>query len=570
MNVLWLGLPLWTADSGMGEYGSTRGHAMRTLAAEGEADYQFDAGETTAQVLERIAADWPVDLLLCWHPELFPPPLEVEHSPAPTVAVVSDWNIYSAQLISNLCRYDLALSDRPGAEQLRLRHARTEYVFPLYSHCSRAHRRMDIERDIDVLFAGNLNHAIHVQRGRLLEQVASLSDRHTVRICEGVFGDEYTRLLNRARIVFNHSVRGEMNLRCFEALACGALLFLEEENREASDYLRDREDVVLYRADNLTELLEYYLDRPGEAEAIAARGHAKSASLALENRLDDLFDRLAGVRAGARGFHNLPEEEKGLAFLLQYASSLVPSQQAVVRPEAARLLQRFPDRAEFEAAAGLWALQAMGDAPESERRRAAQEALGRLKKACALRPDVAGFWLNLAKVCESTTAQETVAQVLARALEAGSDDFGGLVMGSVADPYYVAWRRALATGTARVEILWADAAARLAEHSLRRGDFQAARKFAAQSMGWLPGIAYPYRLKARAETALNHPAEAAALLEDCLPLSAFDVDLRTELIRLMKTLGRLPEARELAEESARMFDACPGGIARARQFRAMA
>jgi hypothetical protein len=42
--------------------------------------------------------------------------------------------------------------------------------------------------------------------------------------------------LQRVKIVLNRGVRGECNLRAFEAAAAGALLFQEAGNREAPEF----------------------------------------------------------------------------------------------------------------------------------------------------------------------------------------------------------------------------------------------------------------------------------------------------------------------------------------------
>ncbi len=298
MNVLWMGL-----DSGVAAYRERGGrHAFRVLSAAEPADYTFAPEETAAEVVEKISSSWPVDLFVCWFPELYPPPRAIEDCPVKTAAAVSDWNIYSSQVEYNLARFDVALTDKPGTQALRLRGTTAQYFFPLYTHLSAVHRKLDIEKDIDVLFVGNLNHAIHVERGRCLERIAALSDRYRVVICGGRFGDDYTRLLNRAKIVFNRSVRREMNSRCFEALACGSLLFIEEDNIEVGDYLRDREEVVLYNEDNLVALIEHYLSRPDEAARITAQGHAKAASLAAENDLKRWWTGLRRAHPAAGAF----------------------------------------------------------------------------------------------------------------------------------------------------------------------------------------------------------------------------------------------------------------------------
>src|SRR5262249_4357672 len=117
----------------------------------------------------------------------------------------------------------------------------------------------DGPRDIDILFVGNVNPAVQRERLSWLARLARLADCRHVVLATGVFGDDYRRLLRRARIAFNRSIRGECNQRAFEAAAAGALLFQEADNRELPAYFRDRQECVCYTTDDLEELLEYYL-----------------------------------------------------------------------------------------------------------------------------------------------------------------------------------------------------------------------------------------------------------------------------------------------------------------------
>src|SRR5205807_2375680 len=94
----------------------------------------------------------------------------------------------------------------------------------------------DGPRDIDVLFVGNLHPAVQRQRLPWLARLTALADRWQVVIRTNVYGDDYRRLLRRARIVFNRGIRGECNQRAFEAAACGAILFQEAGNAEVPAY----------------------------------------------------------------------------------------------------------------------------------------------------------------------------------------------------------------------------------------------------------------------------------------------------------------------------------------------
>src|SRR5207245_4611385 len=94
--------------------------------------------------------------------------------------------------------------------------------------------------------------------------------RYRLRLAGGGFNEEYTRMMNATRITFNRSIRGEMNMRCYEAAACGSLLFYEEENAKIREFFEDRVHCVLYNDHNLEELIDYYLAHHEERERITA------------------------------------------------------------------------------------------------------------------------------------------------------------------------------------------------------------------------------------------------------------------------------------------------------------
>lgn len=567
MNVLWLGTHLWPKHLDLAPFLAPHGHALRTLTISEDSDYHFGARETAAQVVERISREWPVDLFLCWLPELFPPPLEIEHCPIPAVAIFSDWNIYFPQLEYNLARFDRVYGDKLGAQKLQLRGASPEHYFSFYSQNSAIHRKLDIEKDIDVAFAGSLNHAIHAERSRCLERIAGLSERYRIRICSGYPGEAYTRLLNRARIVFNHAVRSEMNMRCFETLACGSLLFLEESNLEVRDYLQDRHEVVLYRPDNLTELLVHYLEHEDEARAIAEKGHAKASELALERRLPAFLEALATLKPSDRTHFALTEEEKRYADVMLYSSSLEQTQQTFVGEAIESALARFPDSPAFQTMAAQQCVKDLDGLTGEDRKAAVQKVLGHLQRACELLPGDVVPWLNLAAVCARSATPHVAIPLYERAAQASTCALGALLMGSVTDPFYVEFRRALAIGEARPELLKAMGATRLAEMLAERGDPSGALEWANSAADWWPGVSPPYRAKAAAQIAMGDAVGAVDSLEAGLSLTAFDAEYRSMLIDAYRGAGRTDEARALAFETAQLFDACEGQEIAAARFR---
>ncbi len=562
MNILWLGLHF-----GETEYVARGGrHDIRTLAIDRPADYGFEVHETAANVIERINREWPVDLFVCWCPDLFPPPREIEHCPTKTLASVSDWSICFSQIEYNLARYDVVITDRLGSRKLRLVGAQPAYWQPIYTHVAGLHQKLDCKKDIDILFAGSPNYAVHAERGRLLEKIAAMDERYRIVIGSGYQGEDYTKVMNRARIVFNYGLRREMNMRTFEAIACGALLFVEETNLEVFDWLKDREEVVAYREDNLVDLLEYYLEHEDEREQIAEAGHGRAAALAAENRLDDLFEWAAAQPAGDRPFLRFAERERDFADVMQYASTLAPAQRALVSEPLTRLRERHADGPEFLVASGCMTLESLDGLTPQTRTDRIREAMRWFNQACTLAPATATLWLNAAQVFHWAAMPDAELQCLRNALASTSTEFGGLLLGYIQDFHYALWRRALATGDAHVEILWAAAAARMAEILFDQGRFEEASRIAADSVMWCPGASRPYRTAAAAQRALGNPEMAARLLEEGLEFTAFDEAYRIDLVNTLREFGETRKAKALVEQSRLIFSRCVGKDAVTARF----
>lgn len=270
------------------------GYDVRTLGAEGCGLAYDHAGKGVKDLA--LPAGWQPDVVIWLFPEFFPPPPDLELLGAPIVAVFGDWNLGFNPDRANFDRFAWVFTDRLGTHIFRqFGHHRVE-EWLTYSVFAHAHPHWpDEERVHDVSFAGNLEAAVQGERNRWLCRLAQLSDRYDVVIASGVLGDAYTRLLNRSKIVFNRTIRNEFNMRCYEALAAKALLFVEEENIEAPDLLEDRVHCVYYNDSNLERLISHYLENPAERLAIADAGHRKWRELTHHTTFPALLSRIEGL-----------------------------------------------------------------------------------------------------------------------------------------------------------------------------------------------------------------------------------------------------------------------------------
>src|SRR5262249_11185838 len=107
------------------------------------------------------------------------------------------------------------------------------------------------EKTIAVSFVGSLDAALHPERVALL---AALPPRLPLHVGAG----PYAEVFGRSRIVFNQTVRGDLNGRVFEAMACGAMLLTERTGNGLTDLFADGEELITYPR--------------GDVEAIVAAG----------------------------------------------------------------------------------------------------------------------------------------------------------------------------------------------------------------------------------------------------------------------------------------------------------
>lgn len=185
------------------------------------------------------------------------------------------------------------------------------------------------DRDVDVLFVGGYTRH-HRNRSAMLEQVAALSDRHRIVFCldrsrmtrlaesplgqllplrahrrprdirrvshEPVFGRALYEMLGRARIVLNGAIdmagedRG--NMRCFEAMGCGALMISDAGHYPEG--MADRQTMRSYaHAAQAATIIEEMLAEPDRLRQLASAGHHNVAQRYSKARQWSDFAQLA-------------------------------------------------------------------------------------------------------------------------------------------------------------------------------------------------------------------------------------------------------------------------------------
>ena len=232
-------------------------------------------------VVEAAAArlGGPVDLLLAIEGETYVP-RGVERAPCRTALWLIDTHLHARRdddLHAVLApRFDrVFVAQRAGVDALARWGVDARWL-PLACD-PEVHRQPTPAggRDLDLVFVGHVR-PFHARRRRLLERLrARFEARHRVEVREGVWREDMARLFARAKVVWNCSLAGDLNMRVFEALASGAVLVTDRLPDGSQDALfAPGEHLLVYDDDTLEDVVERALADAPMREAIAARGQA--------------------------------------------------------------------------------------------------------------------------------------------------------------------------------------------------------------------------------------------------------------------------------------------------------
>lgn len=176
-------------------------------------------------------------------------------------------------------------AQRDGAERLRQSGIASARWLPLACD-PEIHARHDVAKTIDVCFVGNLF------PGPRSELVALLQRRFPNTIVGRRYFDEMARTYSASRIVFNRSLHNDVNMRVFEALACGSLLVTNDLRENGQDELfQDGVHLSTYaEPQELLEKIAWYLAHEDARERLAAAGRAEAlAKHTYRHRMQELL-----------------------------------------------------------------------------------------------------------------------------------------------------------------------------------------------------------------------------------------------------------------------------------------
>jgi hypothetical protein len=141
------------------------------------------------------------------------------------------------------------------------------------------------DKRFDISFVGSIQQGS--RRQMLLNRLATQFQIHNKRC----FLNEMADTFSHSRIVFNESVKNDLNMRVFEVMSTGSLLLTDMAKNSGQDELfKDGEDYAVYRDINICDVARFYLENDGLREQIAARGrHLVHNAHTYDHRVADLL-----------------------------------------------------------------------------------------------------------------------------------------------------------------------------------------------------------------------------------------------------------------------------------------
>jgi len=133
------------------------------------------------------------------------------------------------------------------------------------------HRPHEVALEFDACFVGNLF------PGERADLIALLQHRFPRMFVGQRYFEEMARTYSASRLVFNRSIRNDVNMRVFEALGCGALLLTNDLRDNGQEVLfRDGIHLATYRsAEELLDKAQFYLHQEEVRTRVAGAGRAE-------------------------------------------------------------------------------------------------------------------------------------------------------------------------------------------------------------------------------------------------------------------------------------------------------
>ena len=126
--------------------------------------------------------------------------------------------------------------------------------------------QLNLTRDIACGFVGNMNK----YRQKYFDMLTSNTP---IEMVSGLNPTEMSSFYNHCQMVFNLSMRGDLNMRTFEAMSCGCLLITQDIQNGLRDLFVPDEHIVVHHLNDAASIIDLYKKMPEKVMEIAQNGY---------------------------------------------------------------------------------------------------------------------------------------------------------------------------------------------------------------------------------------------------------------------------------------------------------
>ena len=179
-----------------------------------------------------------------------------------------DTHLQYAYDLEKARQFDVVFTaQRDGAARMKRDGIPSVFWLPLAAD-PEVHGKRTVEKRYDVAFVG---HSFPGRREAFLQAVREHFPNSFIGTAPH---QKMAEIYSSAKIVFNISLRDDVNMRVFEGVCSGSLLVTDDlADNGLEELFRSGEHLITYRTpEEAVEKIRYYLDHPEERERIAAQG----------------------------------------------------------------------------------------------------------------------------------------------------------------------------------------------------------------------------------------------------------------------------------------------------------
>lgn len=216
----------------------------------------------------------------------------------PSVFWAIDTHFEPERVIRRALQVDFGFAaQKDGVNMLRSRGVNCMGWLPLACD-PLVHRQHQVVKSFDVCFVARM---VDANRRNLALRIR---DNFPKSFVGERYFDEMAVAYSASRVVLNASIRNDVNMRVFEALACGSMLLTNELPANGlPELFSDGQHLVTYRNhDDMMEKIAYYASHDSERELIAEAGRtAVLSGHTYYHRMRELLNQIRQQRRSLAG-----------------------------------------------------------------------------------------------------------------------------------------------------------------------------------------------------------------------------------------------------------------------------